>query len=85
MIDVWSRLGPSTVVGKRSYRNTVDLFRDVSNRMNLQLAPLITPDGLKFYERVVGRVLGSACVYGQVTKMRRNDRVKMSDTLTRAG
>jgi hypothetical protein len=53
--------------------------------MNLQLAPLITPDGFKFYERVVGRVLGSACVYGQVTKMRRNDRVKMSDTLTRAG
>ena len=53
VIDVWSQLWPSTVVGKRSYRNTVDLFRDVSNRMNLQLAPLITPDGFKFYERVV--------------------------------
>jgi len=75
VIDVWSRLWPSTVVGKRSYRNTVDLFRDVSNRMNLQLAPLITTDGFKFYERVVGRVFGSACVYGQVIKTRRNDRI----------
>ena len=24
VIDVWSRLWPSTVVGKRSYRNTLD-------------------------------------------------------------
>jgi hypothetical protein len=36
-IDVWSRLWPSTVVGKRSYRNTLDLFRDLSNRMNLEV------------------------------------------------
>ena len=36
VIDVWSRLWPSTVVGKRSYRNTLDLFRDLSNRMNLE-------------------------------------------------
>ena len=59
VIDVWFRLWPSTVVGKRSYRNTVDLFRDISNRMNLQLAPLITTDGFKFYDRVVGRVFGA--------------------------
>ncbi len=38
VIDVWSRLWPSTVVGKRSYRNTLDLFRDLSNRMNLEVA-----------------------------------------------
>ncbi len=30
VIDVWSRLWPSTVVGKRRYRNTLDLFRDLS-------------------------------------------------------
>jgi transposase-like protein len=30
VIEVWSRLWPSTVVGKRSYRNTLDLFRDLS-------------------------------------------------------
>jgi transposase-like protein len=31
VIDVRSRLWPSTMVGKRSCRNTVDLFRDVSD------------------------------------------------------
>jgi transposase-like protein/IS1 family transposase len=75
VLDVWSRLWPSTVVGKRSYRNTLDLFRDLSKRMNLEVTPLITTDGFKFYERVIGRVFGPACVYGQVIKTRRNDRV----------
>ena len=75
VIDVSTRLWPSTVVGKRSYRNTLDLFRDVSNRMNPQLVPLITTDGFKFYERVIGRVFGPACLYGQVIKTRTNDRI----------
>jgi hypothetical protein len=74
VIDVWSRLWPSTVVGKRSYRNTLDLFQDLSNRMNPEVTPLITTDGFKFYERVIGRVFGPTCVYGQVIKTRRNDR-----------
>jgi transposase-like protein len=39
VIDVSTRLRPSRVVGKRSYRNTLDLFQDVSNRMNPQLVP----------------------------------------------
>jgi hypothetical protein len=43
--------------------------------MNLEVTPLITTDGFKFYERVIGRVFGPACVYGQVIKTRRNDRV----------
>jgi hypothetical protein len=51
VIGVWSRLWPSTVVGKRSYRNTLDLFRDLSNRMSLEAIPLITTDAFKFYER----------------------------------
>jgi len=28
VIDVWSRPWPATVVGKRTYRNTLDLFRN---------------------------------------------------------
>jgi IS1 family transposase len=75
VIDVWSRLWPSTVVGKRSYRNTLDLFRDLSDRMNPEVAPFVTTDGFKFYERVIGRVFGPACVYGQVIKTRRSDRI----------
>src|SRR5215471_8979830 len=75
VIDVWSRLWPSTIVGKRSYQNTLVLFRDLFGRMNLRTIPLITTDGFGFYEKVVGRVFGPACVYGQVSKTRRNDRV----------
>ena len=43
--------------------------------MNLEVTPLITTDGFKFYERVIWRVFGPACVYGQVIKTRRNDRI----------
>lgn len=32
-------------------------------------------DGFGFYEKVIGRVFGSGCLYGQVIKTRRNDRV----------
>ena len=39
VIHVWSRLSPSTVVGKRSYHNTLDLFRDLSSRMSLESTP----------------------------------------------
>ena len=35
-IEVWSRLWPSTVTGRRSYRNTHALFRDLSRRMNFR-------------------------------------------------
>jgi IS1 family transposase len=78
VIEVWSRLWPSTIVGKRSYRNTRDLFRDIPDRINLEVTSLIT-DGFKFYERVIGPVFGPACVYGQVIKTRRNDRVVRVD------
>jgi IS1 family transposase len=73
VIDVWSRLWPSTVIGKGSYRNARDLFWDLSRRMNLEVVPLITTDGFQFYEKVIGRVFGPACIYGQVIKTRRND------------
>ena len=74
-IDVWSRLWPTTVVGRRSYRNTLALFRDVAKRMNPACFPLIATDGFGFYERVVRHVFGSACLYGQVIKTRRKDHV----------
>jgi hypothetical protein len=45
VMDVWSRLWPSTVVGNRCYRNTLDWFRDLSKRMNLDIIPLITTAG----------------------------------------
>ncbi len=74
-IEVWSRLWPSTVVGRRSYRNTLALVRDVSNRMHFERLPLIVTDGFDFYEKVVRRVFRPASLYGQVLKTRRNDRI----------
>jgi transposase-like protein/IS1 family transposase len=46
-IDVWSRLWPATVVGRRSYRNTLALFQDVASQMNLEHVPLIATDGFE--------------------------------------
>ena len=54
-IDVLSRLWPSTVVGRGSYDNTLTLFRDVVNRMNLVGFPVIATDGFEFNEKVVIR------------------------------
>ena len=73
VIEVWSRLWPSTVVGKRSYQNTLSVFRNVSSRMTLKQIPLIVTDGFGFYEKVVRRLFGPACLYGRVIKTRRND------------
>jgi len=63
VIELWSRLWPSTVVGKRSYQNTLALFRNVSSRMTLKQIPLIVTDGFEFYERVVGRVWVSVSLW----------------------
>ena len=74
-IEVWSRLWPSTVTGRRSYRNTHALFRDLSKRMNFGRLPLIVTDGFEFYQKVIRRFFGPACLYGQVLKTRRNGRI----------
>ena len=74
-IEVWSRLWPSTVTGRRSYRNTHALFRDLSRRMNFERLPLIVTDGFDFYQKVIRRFFGPACLYGQVLKTRRNGRI----------
>ena len=74
-IEVWSRLWPSTVTGRRSYRNTHALFHDLSRRMNVERLSLIVTDGFEFYQKVIRRFFGPACLYGQVLKTRRNDRI----------
>ena len=74
-IDVWSRLWPATVIGRRSYRNTLALIQDVAGQMNLERVPMIVTDGFQFYKRVVRRIFGPACLYAQVIKTRRNDRI----------
>ena len=84
-IEVWSRLWPATVVGRRSYRNTLTLFRELFARSAGSHLPLITTDGFKFYRQVVRRIFGVACLFGQVIKKRRNDRVVQVQRKARFG
>jgi hypothetical protein len=53
--------------------------------MSFARFPLIATDGFEFYEKVVRRVFGPACLYGQVIKTRRNDRVVRVERRTRIG
>ena len=78
-IEVWSRLWTSTVVGRRSYRNTLALVRDVASRMEHLAYPLIVTDGFECYGTVIRRVFGPAALYAQVIKTRRHDRIVRVD------
>ena len=79
LIEVWSRLWPSYVVGRRSYRNIRKLFRNTLSRAELTAPLLITTDGFEPYGWVIKRLFGSGCVYGQVIKKRRKNRVVSID------
>ena len=74
-IEVCSRLWAGSVLGRRSHRNTKAAINDVILRGPLVGCPLIATDGFEYYVGVIVRLLGSACVYGQVLKTRRNNRV----------
>ena len=74
-IEVCSRLWAGSVLGRRSHRNTKAAINDVILRGRLVGCPLIATDGFEYYVGVMVRLLGSACVYGQVLKTRRNTRV----------
>ena len=74
-IEVWSRLWAGSVLGRRSSRNATAVLDDVILRGRLVGSPLIATDGFEHYFGVIVSLFGSACVYGQVLKTRRNDRV----------
>lgn len=74
-IEMNSRLRLSTVIGRRSYRNTLTLFNDMLSRGNISAKPLITTDGFALYQRVIRRLFGIYCIYAQVMKAWRKDRV----------
>lgn len=64
ILEILSETIQVVVVNKRSYRDTLHLLRDLSKRMNRQVTPVIKTDGLKFYERVNGRVFVLGCLCG---------------------
>jgi IS1 family transposase len=73
-MEVSSRLWTSTVVGRRSYRNTRTLISDTTRRARAG-RPLVTTDGFEFYGRVVRELYGSACIHGKVIKKWRKNGV----------
>lgn len=85
MIEVSSRLWPSRVLGRRSYCNTELIFNEVVFRGRLVDTVLVTSDGFDYYETVVRSVLGVACVYAQVIKTRRNNRVSRVERVLKLG
>ena len=70
-----SRLWAGSRLGRRSYRNTTAVLNDVILRGRLVGVPLIATDGFEHDVGVIMRLVGPACVYGQVMKTRRNNRV----------
>ena len=74
-IEVWSRLWAGSVLGRRSSRNASAVLNDVILRGRLVGFPLIATDGFEYYFGVIVCLFGSTCVYGQVLKTRRHDRV----------
>ena len=74
-LEVWSRLWVSTVIGRRSRHNANQLFQDTMDRGELVTLCLVTTDGSSAYAGVIRHVLGEHCVYAQVGKTWRNNRV----------
>jgi hypothetical protein len=68
----WISQGEPTLDGTFSGSRGSTQFPQIRRSEDI---PLITTDGFEFYERVIGQVFGSACIYGQVIKTRRNNRI----------
>ena len=59
--------------GRRSDRNARAVINDVVRRGRVVGCPLIATDGFEYYVGPVAGLFGSACLYGQVLKTRRNN------------
>ena len=74
-IEVSSRLWAGSVLGRRSDHNARTVISDAVRRGRVVGYPLIATDGFEYYAGAVGDLFGPACVFGQVLKTRRNNRV----------
>ena len=65
----------STVIGRRRRHHADQLFQDTLSRGHLSERCLVTTDGYLGYAGVIRQVMGQNCVYAQVVKTWRNNRV----------
>ena len=78
-LEVWSRLWVSAVVGRRNFRNIKRVILNTLQRGCVEHRFLFTTDGFELYEWAAKRLLKGVCIYGQVTKKRRENRVVRVD------
>ena len=79
ILEVWSRLWVSAGVGRRSLRQIKNTILDTLRRGLLERRFLFTTDGFERYEWAANRLLSGICIYGQVIKKRRENRVVRVD------
>ena len=74
-LEVWSRLWISVEIGRRNFRNIKRVVLDTLHRGRVERRFLFTTDGFEMYEWAAKRFLLGVCIYGQVIKKRRENRV----------
>ena len=80
VIEVWSRLWLSVVVGRRTARNIRRTLQESLDRGRFTQRFLLTTDGLDLYAGAVAKIFGVLCLYAQVIKDFRNNRVCRVET-----
>ena len=78
-LEVWSRLWISVEMGRRNFRNIKRVMLDSLQRGRVEHRFLFTTDGFEMYEWAAKRLRRGACIYGQVIKKRRENRVVRVD------
>ena len=76
---MWSRLWISFEIGRRNFRNLKRVLLDTLQRGRVEHRFLFTTDGFEMYEWAAKRLLLGICIYGQVIKRRRENRVVRVD------
>ncbi len=74
-IEVWSRIWISKVVGSRNYRNIKTLLNQVIDSCRIVNPFIFTTDGFEPYSWATRNLMSSICLYAQVIKKRRKNRV----------
>jgi len=75
ILEVSSRLWAVSRLGRRWYRQAKAVLNDVVLKGRLVGVPLITTDGFEYSFGAILHLVAPACIYGQVIKTRRNNRV----------
>ena len=78
-LEVWSRLWISVEMGRRNFRNIKRVILNTLQRGCVEHRFLFTTDGFEMYEWAAKRLLRGVCIYGQVIKKRRENRVVRVD------